>query len=519
MAVVATPRALQRLDTVVRPRTSPLRSLWRRVVRRRSFVLAGVLATVLTSLILTLMQDDRYRAESAIVLQRTPIDELLDPALTDATGATSPTDVAVRRINNEIGVIEGITVRSLVLARLGLADVPRAHAAGDPGTDVIVIRVEAESAELAARLANAYASAYIDVRSTDNLQLAGTAASQMQEVIDGLDVQIAELDRRISAAEPTEADALVADRTTLADDLAEYTDRLRRLQIEAELGLPPAELIESAMAPGAPFAPDRLAVLLAALAAGLALGLAAAVLIDVVDDGLHDVDDLRALRSLGPVLAAVPVDPSAGVPPLPLLRSSDPAAAAYRMLRNQLVALDRNCQVVAVTSVSTGGGASTTAANLGVAFAEHGDSVIVVDADLHTPSVHRIFGVDGSLGVVDNLGGEALEMTALPLDRRIAVLAAGSLPPEPAALLAAPSFDALIAELRRRYAFVVVDTPALDTGSDAAIVGRLVDSMVVVVDLQGDRGRETQRSVTELAHTGAPISGLVANCARRARNS
>lgn len=513
MAVVATPRALQRLDSVMRPRTSPLRSLWRRVVRRRSLVFTGVLATLLTALALTLMQDDRYRAESAIVLQRTPIDELLDPVTTDTDAASA----TARQVNNEIGVIEGVTVRSSVLIRLGLDDAPRAQASGDPDSDVIVVRVEAETAELAARLANAYVNAYIDVRSTDNLQLARTAATQMQEVIDGLDVQIADLDRQIASAEPTEADALVTDRAALADDLAEYTDRLRRLQLEAELGLPPAQVIASAEAPGAPFAPDRLAVLIAALAAGLALGLVVAFVVDALDDTIHHVEDIRRLTGVGPVLAAVPLDPAASSPPLPLVRSSDPAATAYRLLRNQIVAMGPTRRVVVVTGVRAGSGASTTAANLAIAFAEHGDRVVVLDADLRTPSVHRVFGVDGSLGLVDNLGNESIEMTALPLDERMTVIASGPVPPDPAALLATDAFAELIAALRGRYTYVVVDTPPVDAGPDAGLVARTADALVLVTGLGEDSGRDLQRCVRDLADTGAPLAGVVANRVQRPR--
>jgi capsular exopolysaccharide synthesis family protein len=525
MAVVANHRSLQGAERLVRPHTTPWRSLRRRIARRRSFVLAGLLATVVTALTLSLLHDDRYRAESSILLLRTPIDELLEPeppaatddAGTDDASADADADATRRRIANEIAIIEGAEVRTFAFTLLGIAGGPPVQVSSDPDRDVLVVAVDAHTAPLAADLANAYVGAYIALGSQANLRSAGVAATELQQVIDGLERDIADIDRQLGSAEPVVAEALAADRVDLAADLAESVDRLRRVELEAALGLPPAQVLETAVPPASPVAPDRLAVLIAALVAGLALGLVAAFVADAVDTGLHDVDRLRRLPGVGPVLAAVPVDPSAPTPPLALVRSSDPAAVAYRTLRNHLVALDHTCQVVAVTGVRTGGGASTTAANLAVAFAETGGRVIVVDADLRTPTIHRIFGVDGSIGLVDALAGESLELAVLPLDRRIDVLAGGSPSPDPAALLAASSFAALLAELRHRYTHVVIDTPALDTGTDADVVSASVDAVVVTVDLQRDVAGDTQRAVTALAHTGAPVAGLVANRARSTR--
>jgi len=262
-------------------------------------------------------------------------------------------------------------------------------------------------------------------------------------------------------------------------------------------------------------------VVIAALAAGLALGLIAAFVVDKLDDTLRTVADIQRLAGAGPVLAAVPIDPAAARPPLALVRSSDPGSTAYRVLRNQVLALDRTRRVIQVTSVRTGDGATTTAANLAIAFAEHGDPVVVVDADLRAPAVHRAFGVDGSLGLVDNLADESLDMTALPLDDRLTVVAAGPVPTDAAALLASDSFEAVIAELRTRFSYVIVDSSPLDTGDDtgpdAALVARVADAVVVVTGMGDTSARELRRALDELGATGAPLAGVVANRVHRWR--
>jgi capsular exopolysaccharide synthesis family protein len=506
MAVVATPRALQRLDTAARPRVSPLRSVWARVVRRKWFVVAGVLATLLPALVLTLLHDDLYRAESTMLLTRSSIDELVE---LDANAG----DTAARRINNEIGIVEGVIVRSQVLTTLGLEDAPRAQAFGDASSDLITVRVEATTAELAAVLANAYVDAYIQVKTAENAQLANTAVARLQEWIADLQTQIEALDDRLAAS--TNTTALIAERTKLGEEQAELSDNLQQLRVDVALGIAPAEVVDTATEPGSPFEPDLWNVLIAALAAGLALGLIGAFVVDEFDDTLRSVDDVRRLTGVGPVLAAVPIDPSAATPPIALVRSSDPAATAYRVLRNQLVALDRTRQVFQVTSVGAGSGATTTAANLGIAFAEHGDSVVVVDADLRNPHLHKVFGVSGRLGLVDNLADESIDMTSLPLDERLTVIASGPIPPDPAAVLASNAFDEFVAELRRRFTYVVIDTPPLDTASDtasdAALVARTVDAVIVVTGMGDSSAREVDRTVAEFVQTGAPLAGVVAN--------
>lgn len=509
MAVVATPRALRRLGTVAQSRTNPIQALWSRLRRRRWFVLAGVLATMLPALVLTLLQDNVYRAESTMLLTRSSIDDLVEIDAAD--------NDAARRINNEIGVVEGVIVRSQVLTSLGLASAPRAHAFGDASSDLVTVRVDSNSSKISAVLANAYIDAYIDVKTAQNGQLANTAVVLLQERVAALQVQIDALDDEIATS--TNTTPLIAELTKLDDEQRGLIENLQQLRVDIALGLAPANVVEIAVPPDGSFSPDLWNVLIAALAAGLAIGLLAAFAIDEFDDTLRTVADIHRLTSVGPVLAAVPVDPAATTPPLALTRSSDPAATAYRVLRNQLLAMDRSRRVFQVTSVKSGNGSTTTAANLGVSFAEHGESVVVVDADLRNPQIHKVFGVSGSLGLVDNLADESIEMTSLPLDERLTVIASGPVPPDPAALLAAGTFDEFVAHLRERFTYIVIDSSPLDVSGDAALVARTVDAVIVVTGMGDSSARDVDRAVAELADAGAPIAGVVANRIQRHRSN
>ena len=482
----------------------PVRTLWGRLARRRWFVFAALASTVIPAVSLTLINDDLYRAEASMLLRRALVDDL-----SDSTPDTDATDVGARRVQNEISVLEGDIVASQVRIRLGLASAPRVDGSTAGSADVVVARVDASTPELAALLANTYIDAYIDVRTAQITRTADAATLQMQSWTADLQRQIAAVDAEIETSTLTvELDAkrtaLIAEQTRIADDLGE-------LRVQQALGFEPAEVVSAATRTERRVGPDLIYVIIAALASGLALGVLSAFAFDALDDTLRTVADVRRVAAIGPIVAVVPVDPSARQPPLALQRSNDPAAMAYRALRNQLAASDRAPHVVQLTGVVAGDGASTTAANLAVSYAEHGATVVLVDADLRAPRLHHVFAVDGSFGLVEALAAESIDMAALPLDERITLLAAGTVPADPREMLTGQRFSDLIVELRRRFDHVIIDTPPLALASDAALTCDLADAVVMVVRAGYSSRRKLQRAVSEFEDVGARIAGVVVN--------
>jgi len=219
---------------------------------------------------------------------------------------------------------------------------------------------------------------------------------------------------------------------------------LERIRLAEALDLAPAEVVRDATSATDIGSPDLVRVILAAMAAGLALGFVSALLIDVIDDVIRTGGDLARAHPGARPFALVPDDPSAVNGSAALRRSHDPASVAYRVLRNQVLATPGRHQVIQVTSLALGDGATTIAANLGVSLAEQGGTVVVVDVDLRAPRLHTVFGVDGSLGLVEVLAGDSLDLALLPLDDRISVLTAGTVPPDPTDLVSGTGLEQLI---------------------------------------------------------------------------
>jgi capsular exopolysaccharide synthesis family protein len=213
------------------------------------------------------------------------------------------------------------------------------------------------------------------------------------------------------------------------------------------------------------------------------------------DDGVTEVTGL-------PVLAQVPSGGASGT------------VEAVRTLRTNLMFMQTTEQLrtVAVVSVNPGAGKTFTAVHLALSVAGLDVPVVLVDADLRRPSVHRQVGVDVSPGLSDLLAGSPLGATVqrAPDSDHLSVLSAGSPVPDPTGLVGGQAFSDALAELHRA-AMVVVDTPACGLFADGLAVSSQCDATIVVVDARGTKRRSLRRLIEQLRRVGANPIGVVVN--------
>jgi non-specific protein-tyrosine kinase len=193
------------------------------------------------------------------------------------------------------------------------------------------------------------------------------------------------------------------------------------------------------------------------------------------------------------------------------------AAEAYRTLRTnlQFSSLDRDVRCVLVTSAVAGEGKTTVVANLGVALAESGQRVLLIDVDLRQPGLHDLFGLARSPGLSEALIADQGEVprvaTAVP---DLFLLPAGEPPPNPAEFVASARLARLLERAREQADYVLVDSPPVTAVSDAAILATLVDGVVLVVSAGRTKRELAQRARDQLEHVGAHLLGAVLNNAR-----
>lgn len=274
------------------------------------------------------------------------------------------------------------------------------------------------------------------------------------------------------------------------------------------------QVMDRAELPGAPFAPNTRRDWLTALMSGLLVALAFAFGLEYLDDTVKTPEDVSKRLRL-PLLGLVPAMRGERVP---LLSEAVPHdfGEAFRSLRTSLVFTSgsEGPRVIAVTSSQPLEGKTTTACNLAMALALGGSRVLLIDADMRRPGLHKVVGVANEVGLSHVLVGqirvrEAVQRTTEP---NLFVVAAGRIPPNPSELLASERMQNFLANLHTGpFDWVIIDTPPVLAVTDAVIVGRSVSGVVFVVGSEMTRRVHAERAIETLA-SGRPRSiGVVLN--------
>ncbi len=190
-----------------------------------------------------------------------------------------------------------------------------------------------------------------------------------------------------------------------------------------------------------------------------------------------------------------------------------PIAEAYRSLRTgvQFSTIDRpESTVIEITSPNPSEGKSITAANLSIVIAQAGLQVLLVDADMRKPTVHKIFGTDNRFGFTDllrNLRSQDLEQTLDSLLKDLvrptlveglSILTSGPIPPNPSELLGSNTHRQLLHSLRGRYDYVVMDSPPVLIVTDAMVLSTQVDGTILVIDAEATQKNHLKQSAERL---------------------
>lgn len=297
-----------------------------------------------------------------------------------------------------------------------------------------------------------------------------------------------------------------------------------------------------AVAPQAPIGPKRMLNTGIAFMLSLGFGVGLAVFLGYLDNSVRSIDDVEKTLHL-PMLAAIP---TIGKKERKLLTASDghksngngngnhelllnvnaPASLteAYRQLRTSML-LSRGrggLKSLLFTSSVPGEGKTTMAVNTAISLSKTGALVLLIDADLRKPRLHKIFGLENEIGLSTILseeleGLEALKTVEHLEKNKLDVLTSGPVMPDSAELLSSVEMRRLMATFHHTYDFVVIDSPPIAYFADGVLLSALVDGVVLVVT-SGESTRETVRHSQQLLQdAGAHIYGVVLNKAKESK--
>jgi polysaccharide biosynthesis transport protein len=287
--------------------------------------------------------------------------------------------------------------------------------------------------------------------------------------------------------------------------------------------------------PRTPVAPKRAQNILLSALLALVSGIGLVLFLDYINNRIETVDDIdRYLRS--PALGVIPIvetgskarrllsngnsgrelAPATGGDSVILtqVEANSSIAESYRQLRTSLLlsAAGHAPRTILFTSSQPAEGKTTTSVNTAISLAQTGSAVLIIDADLRRPRVHKIFGLKNNAGLSNYLTGEgdlaSLIQIAIP---NLYVLPVGPLPPNPAELLGSARMKQVIEALVANFDYIVVDSPPVSSFADSLILSSLVEGVIIVVK-GGTTPREmAQRTKAHLQSVGAKILGVVIN--------
>ncbi|KIG08637.1 GNVR domain-containing protein [Caballeronia concitans] len=346
-----------------------------------------------------------------------------------------------------------------------------------------------------------------------------------------LDKQISTLDRQLAGFQQRIADlpALEQQQVTLVRNLQVDTDLyMNLLNASQQLNIAHAgkigsvRVVDYAVAAERPVKPKKMLVMVFAVIGGLGIGMALAFLRWAVFDGVRDPGSLEESVGL-PVIAQIPRSTkqraldrtSEGSAVLAQRYPNEPAIESVRSLQValQIMMLEPGKGLILVTGPSPGVGKSFVSLNLAALLAASGESVALVDCDLRRGRLHKALSLDKGPGLSELLRGKA------ELDRVIRkggtvlpdFIACGDYPDGPAYLLMSPRFAEVLATLRARYRYVIVDTPPVLAVADSAIVGGHADLSLMVAREGATSLSELEHSIAALKQGGITPHGIVYN--------
>jgi capsular exopolysaccharide synthesis family protein len=462
----------------------------------------------------------------------------LSRAVTDAQTALSEKEALYRmaasgNVDALPAVRENVVIQDILRRKADL-DAQYADAENQYGPNFPKVqRLAAQQKEVEASLASSRRTMLDSIR-----QDYATSQSHVQLLQEALDKQKAEANGQ--AEKLVQYHILQHDADANKQLYDGLLQKLKEAGITAGLRSSNIRVVDPALAPASPSRPQKSRNIFLGFLLGIVGGIGLAIFREYLDNTIKSPDDVEALTGL-PSLAVVPSQPGLNgyqgrlarlgrnpeapnptgprVEMLSYIQPKSQISEAFRALRTSLLLsqADHPPQVILVTSALPREGKTTAAVNLSVTLAQLGDRTLLVDSDLRKPGIRRALNLTGGKevgGLSSYLAGVATLDEAIaphPTINNLSALTTGPVPPSPADLLSSHRMREAIAELRRRFKFIVIDSPPVMAATDAVILSALTDGVLLVVRSGATPKEAFTRTRNLLAAVKCRLLGVVLN--------
>lgn len=309
--------------------------------------------------------------------------------------------------------------------------------------------------------------------------------------------------------------------------------RFKETSITEDIKTGNIRIVDLAEIPKSPVKPKKAQNLLLGLIVGLALGVGLAFFLEYLDNTIKVPDDIKNILKL-PYLGPVPAiaaaeggaENGARNPADDLVSYLSPkstASEAYRGIRTSILfsSAEQAPQVLIISSSGPREGKTITSANIAITMAQAGNRVVILDCDMRRPRVHKIFSLSRDRGMSNLLvGNDELDNILIRTDiPNLDVIPSGPIPPNPSEVLSSQRMADLIEVLRGRYDRIIIDTPPITAVTDAVILSKVVDGVVLIVRAGVAHRELVRNAVEQLRQVNAHILGAVLNGVDMGRDS
>jgi exopolysaccharide transport family protein len=308
-------------------------------------------------------------------------------------------------------------------------------------------------------------------------------------------------------------------------------EKLKEAGVTAGLRSNNFRIINAARVPSAPSEPNIPRNLSFALVLGIISGVGLAFVLENMDNTVRTPEQAQIISGL-PSLGMIPLGSKSGhgatgkrlaltpakevFETVTQIRPQSQMAESYRALRTSLLLSNLGAppKVIMVTSARPQEGKTTTSINTAIVLAQKGVRVLLVDADLRRPSVHKTLGMGPRSGLSNVLTGSATvqqTITTSPILPNLLIMPAGTPPPNPAELLASSNMRDLITELRQQFDHIVIDTPPTLSVTDAVVLSPRADATILVIRSGQTTKQALRRARDILTQVNAHVAGVLLN--------
>lgn len=362
-------------------------------------------------------------------------------------------------------------------------------------------KIRSESAIVAASIEGA-ARAALDAAMTQERQLRARADSAKRNVLEAQDQGI-------------RYNILKREVDTNREIYNGLLQRLKEVGVAGGVGTNNISIVDKADVPLFPYKPDVMRNALVGLLLGLLIGLGFAFLLEYLDDSIKFPDEVERFTGLT-LLGVIPRVTTKSSASITDQISQDPRsslAEAYRSLRTALqFSTARGApRTIAVTSCAKAEGKSTSAFATALALSQLGKKVLLIDADMRNPSLHKVLGSDHARGLSNLLSSDIdpLKVTRHTLHPQLYFVSAGPLPPNPAELLAGDRLSQLLAPTRTTFDHIVIDAPPVLGIADAIILCKQVDACLFVIESSRTRKTSIRNALKRLHQASVHPLGAI----------